>query len=403
MGRGVKPSASPHLLAPFGERWQVWRSSPSGWALVPDAVPSRCPHLTACPQTGSFFTQPLWIPVQGDASELATLELSSRHLIRSDQVARTIPIRTQDDRALVLAVVSEQDGELAGLVPLAEKYTLPAGVLDPQGAQLAIWQELGHSCFAFYDGNNVLYSAPFGMGMDTIDPGLLLRIVLRLRAEEVLTGPISEFLVIGDIPPAFSDKVARLLSATSRKLDEPPLRTPESLPDLPAPATVALRSQRHRTRRMARVALAAALLYSILILALTAVYVRKAVSSQEVVAEAKRIVPEAEAAREKVSRWRTLRPALDPDSFALDQLAAVARALPSDTVRLTQVNFDPDQLLINGEASEVSQTYAMFESLKGDPLLAAYEWSAAPPDIAGRNNVKFSFEGRRLDAGTESE
>jgi HAMP domain-containing protein len=118
-------------------------------------------------------------------------------------------------------------------------------------------------------------------------------------------------------------------------------------------------------------------------------------------AEAER--PQAEAAREESERWRAIRNAVDPSDFALDLFAAVAAALPAETVRFTQVSIGDGAIALSGEAAEVSQTYDMIERLKAADALSAYDWTAKPPDIAGRNVVRFEIEGRRADAISDSE
>ena len=96
--------------------------------------------------------------------------------------------------------------------------------------------------------------------------------------------------------------------------------------------------------------------------------------------------------------WTALRPAIDPSTYPLDLLAAVAAPTEGGKVRLTNFNLELDRLQISGEATDVTQAYAFIEQLKKNPLLQEYEWTAGQPQLAGKNSVKFDMEGIRAGA-----
>lgn len=111
----------------------------------------------------------------------------------------------------------------------------------------------------------------------------------------------------------------------------------------------------------------------------------------------------AATAQNRVTSWSELRNAVDPQTFAIDQLDAVASQIPGEQVRLTQYNYDKGRLVITGEAVDVNQAYEFFEKVKKFPMLQDYEWKSAQPQLAGRNKVRFEMEGVRPDAKTGEE
>ena len=92
--------------------WDRW-SYPEGGDpehLAPgEAAPARFSRAVALP-SGSIFTWPLWISPEGDARELARLELSGRHLLKRgmEESLTTILLDNSSGRRLVLAVVPEE-------------------------------------------------------------------------------------------------------------------------------------------------------------------------------------------------------------------------------------------------------------------------------------------------------
>jgi Tfp pilus assembly protein PilN len=104
-----------------------------------------------------------------------------------------------------------------------------------------------------------------------------------------------------------------------------------------------------------------------------------------------------------VTEWKEYQHAIDPQSFALDQLAAVASDLPGEQVRLTQFSLENGRLLLAGEASDISQAYTFLERVKKSDVLQSYEWTSRQPQLAGKNKVRFEMEGVRPDAQARPE
>jgi Tfp pilus assembly protein PilN len=108
----------------------------------------------------------------------------------------------------------------------------------------------------------------------------------------------------------------------------------------------------------------------------------------------------AQEANNQSQKWRGLRSAIDPTTYALDLLAAVATPTEGGKVRLTRLSLEQGRLQLSGEATDVTQAYGFIEQLKKNPLLRDYDWNAGQPQLAGKNSVRFDMEGTKSDATT---
>jgi hypothetical protein len=107
-------------------------------------------------------------------------------------------------------------------------------------------------------------------------------------------------------------------------------------------------------------------------------------------------------AQDESDRWKIFRPVVDPTTFALDLLAAVATPTDGGKIRLTLYSLEQGSLRIQGEATDVTQAYSFIEQLKKNPLLQEYNWTSGVPQIAGKDSVRFDLQGTRIDASNET-
>ena len=74
------------ILQPGPEKWLLWNlSAKNGPMLEPEISPkilASLRHVLLALPTRSILAVPLWVAAEGDPTELAELELSSRHLLR---------------------------------------------------------------------------------------------------------------------------------------------------------------------------------------------------------------------------------------------------------------------------------------------------------------------------------
>lgn len=397
------------VLRQGAARWELWKYPPKDPPkMEPDpdmkSVGSAPRMLLALP-TRSLTAIPLWVAGQGDARELAELELSGRHLIKRDSEVRIIPIDSTEGRSLILAIAVGDDSPAADYFGKARFFDIPARLFDPGSADVIVWRESGDLVYAFFrDKRCVYFSASGEASPGPAFCGLILRTALRLRAEQVIHGLPSSIRMIGDFPAEDRQAIGNSLRLTVESVSpEPPPLLPAVPVEVTPPAALRARARIRGAKKLAVAGLAALAFYLLVVAGLGADLLLKKIQLDRLNASAGSIAPEAEQAKILVTEWKEFQSAIHPQSFALDQLAAVAAELPGDQIRLTQFSLENGRLLLAGEASDISQAYSFLEKVKKSAVLQNYDWTARQPQLAGKNKVRFEMEGVRPDAQARTE
>lgn len=385
--------------------WERWIQSGEGApsALAPGEIqPKHCRRILTLP-TERLLAWPLWIAAEGDASELVKLELSGRHLLRRgmERTLRVLNLAESGGRRLVLAVADEEPFPEEGLPAdwkTAERYTLRPLLLAGEGADLILWKENGlHFACLLRDSRPVW----FGQLGEDLSPGLLMRTSLRLLSEGILTRPVRSISLSGDFSAASRETFSRLFRGArldcSARLPSPGNRLCQN-EDFPPAEAMAERRRRGERIRLRRIGAGIALLYLLFLLWAVGDHVtrRRALGACRDTLAA--LDPPARQARADSERWKVLRNAIDPSTYPLDLLAAVAAPTEGGKVRLTSFTLEKGRLQISGEATDVTQAYAFIDQLRKCAALGDFEWTAGQPQLAGKNSVKFDMEGVRPDA-----
>jgi hypothetical protein len=178
---------------------------------------------------------------------------------------------------------------------------------------------------------------------------------------------------------------------------------PQEAMDLPPLEAVALRLQFQKNARLLSLVKGVVLLYLILLIWGSGDLMIRHHALKKIRSETALLDPLAKKAKLESEQWQTLRRSVDPATYALDLLSAVATPTEGGKVRLTLFSLEQGRLQISGEATDVSQAYRFIEQLKANPLLQEYEWNAGQPQLAGKNSVRFDMEGTRHNAPTGPE
>lgn len=392
-----EPSRAPGILRPGASGWELWRAGPPAEKL--DTSLPYPQKLIVAPPTHSLLALPLWISPNGEPEEIVELELASRHLFRKGQALSVIELERNQDRVLVLGILGSDDPTLEEPIKQAYSFEIPACLFHVENADVVLWKEDAKICYAYYRNGHCAYFST--SGEETLSGALadvIVRGAQRLQAEEILPNLPSRALVSGDFTPSEANILSHHTGWHVELTQDLPPKLPAIASDAAPPAARLRRVRQKQLKKTGQFAGIAAAIYALVLLAVGILlfvgYSRLTKAKSEV--EALRL--SAGEARAAVERWRAIRPAVDPKLYALDLLAAVAAALPAETVRVTSFNFEGRQLTVTGEASEVAQTYEMMERLKNSPALSEFDWTAGPPDIASKNVVRFQFQGRSPDA-----
>jgi len=401
--------ATDAILRPGPVGWELWKLSGKEGTQKIEEVSTKAlgafRNLLLALPTRSILSVPLWVASEGDSTEMAELELSSRHLPRKNAQTHSLPILQQDGRSLVLGLASSDDPEAAEFFKTAKSFEFPARLLPSGGADIVVWRELGDICFAFLREDKCVFFA--SSGEPVAGPafcGALSRAALRLRAEGVIVRIPAKLRLIGDFSREECEALGHALRIDWEHVEEIPAPMPPESPSDPAPPTA--RAEIHRRSQVRRWGLIAAgvlAAYALVLLLVAADLVWQRLQLRSLSAELGSIEAAAGDGQQLVSSWSDVRSALDPGAFAIDQLDAIASQIPGEQVRLTQYNMDKGRIVIAGEAVDVSQAYEFFEKVKKVPMLQDYDWTSRQPQLAGRNKVRFEMEGARPDATTGEE
>lgn len=405
----MKHSPVDFVLRPGAKGWEFWKIPPkSDPALEPDFSTKSlggARHLIMAVPTRSLLAVPVWISPQGDPNELAELEMQSRHLLKKNAEVHGIPILEKDGRALVLALSSIDDERALDYYSKAKTFEFPARLWDPDAEDLILWREWDEICFAFYRDKKCVYFACTGelsVGLSLC--GIITRTAMRLRSEGVTLRMPARLGLIGDF--GFEDRTL-LRDTLQVELEHSPNAPSPFLPGKytnPAPPSAKMEMEkRERWQKFLFFAVGGIAFYTLILLFVSGDLLVRRMQLSRIASELHSIEGSASGARKLVTEWKEFRAAVDPASFAIDQLAAVAAEIPSEQVRLTQYSFDSGRFTIAGEAVDVAQAYHYFERIKKVPLLQDYDWTSRQPQLVGRNKVRFEMEGLRPDAKTSEE
>ena len=396
-----RPGTEPGLW----ERWYLPSQGSPEILTAGEALPNKALRVTTLPSS-SLFSWPLWIAAEGESRDLIKMELAGRHLLKRgmEEGLTAIPILQLEERRLVLAVATEEPFP-EEMMPEgwknAGRFEISARLRGPEKKpDMILWQEQGVIQAAYYrDGQTVWFCA--------VRPGhcgsTLQRASARLLSEGILSHLPTTILLQGI---SLESRVLLTKELTSNfpqaSIVEPQEETPPSLPSTPIDLTPTEARQerlhKHRSERLLSLGSLAALLYLLLLAWGSGDLLIRQSALKRIRSQVKGIEASALEAKQESERWNALRPAVDPGTYPLDLLAAVAAPTEGGKVRLTNFNLEHGHLLISGEATDVTQAYAFIEQLKKNPLLQEYDWTSGQPQLAGKNSVKFDMEGTR--AGT---
>lgn len=389
--------------------WELWLFSPGQKPelLPPEtALPKHCDQLICLPSS-TLFAWPLWIASDGESLDLVRLELSGRHLLKRgmENSLLILPILQSESRKLVLAAATEEPFP-SHVMPTdwkkASRFELPARLLPGSSDHdLILWEEWGGLQMAFYRNQSPVW---FCGARHQDLTGLIHRISLRLLAENVLEHLPSRILLDG-ISEAIADQCQASLTRIFPKARISHFPVEKLLPqlqeipiDIPPPEAREERRRVSQRQRLFSFAIAGGILYLLLLLWGAGDLFIRQTALKRLRTEITKVERPALDAQQQSSRWHALRPVIDPDTYPLDLLAAVAAPTEGGKVRLTLFSLEQGQLHLSGEAGDLTEANSTIEQLKKNPLLQQYDWNGSQPQLAGKNSVKFDMEGTRPDA-----
>ena len=429
-GKG-KAATGPVFIFPGPEGWEAWSTTEDGSQCVgPMDSPKKvegCVGCVVCLPSRSFFSIPLWIPVEEGIAprELAKIALESKNLLGTNpdaavwamEAIRTEPVPAVGEgepgsRQLEAVAVLTGSLEEEWLLEEAGRHEIAGRVLPAPagGASGVLRKELGRWVVDFYSGGKWLHTQP--LLARELQKGVsaeIASLLAQMDAEGTL-GPLSLFVLRdgGELPSGGQDFLKQLPCPVRTESRAAP-RLPTAPWDL-EPAVLAERrlakAQMGERQKLIRMGIG---LYAAL-MALAVVYVSVPLVRRHLIQrELAGIGVESAKIRDAAMSWREAGALVNPKMNALELLWQVSRPLIEkdpgeiDGVRLTTFDYNSKRLLLQGEGKDLEQTEKYFEWLKKEPMLAAFQWKHPQPTLLPNGNARFQAEGLPLGSQVSEE
>lgn len=402
--RNTQPEAKP-VLVPGPETWELWDFARTPPAVVTPGIQSLLD--TAIPEgtvvllpTREIFTFPVWLATTDDASvpDLLKLQIERRGLTtRGGEPSphRWSVIHRTPEATLVLATVLPTRFPDALALTEAPNY-FPAATAWPfPPDSIVLWRELGRLSCAVTRGSTLTHAQTLGgadLDADTIaELGCLL---ISLDAQGVLGSP-GAIVVWDPLPAAQLDALSARVQLPARVAPRPTPQLPSLVhPFQPAAVTEARnrRAARQRRRLYAKAAIA---IYALLLIAGAVHLTWLQIAHGRLAADVRRSKPTVDLVTSTARRWEALAPAIQTQSYPLEQLFHCAAVLPAEGVRFTLFQQDANGIIIAGEALNAPAAFKFADDLKANQALAGLKWEMGQPKLLPNDSAQFQLEGKK--------
>jgi hypothetical protein len=429
-GKG-KAATGPVFIFPGPEGWEAWSMTEDGAQCIGPAESPRklgeFPSPVVCLPSRSFFSMPLWIPVEEGIAprELAKIALESKNLlgqnpdsaIWSMDPIRTEPVPAVGDgeagaRQLEAVVVLVGTLEDDWLLEEAGRHEIAGRVLPAPGggASAVLRKELGRWVIDFYSAGKWLHTQPLlAKELHRGAAREIASLLAQMDAEGTL-GPLSLLVLRGEGEACTGTmEFMGQLPCPVRTEPRVPPRLPAGPWDLEPTVLVdrrLVKAQQGERKKVIRLGVAVyAVFFTAALFYISIPLVRRYLIEQELAG----IGVEAEKIRQAALSWREAGALVNPKMNALELLWQVSRPLieqdPAEIegVRLTSFDYNTKRLVLQGEGKDLEQTEKYFEWLKKEPMLAAYDWKHPQPSLLPNGNARFQAEGLPLGSQVSEE
>lgn len=392
------------ISRPWGNIWQLWkrRKKNGGWELdlVSPKAGSPAEALSAIPAR-LVVTLPFWV----DAIELDTvksialLEVEMKGLASAERLASDVVIDilwSEGERTLVRATVFPSELPPQA-VPPAESYE-PSPLLSAlSGNTVHLWQEHDDLVAVVVWKDQVLCWETIHWPATPREVQIWLRcLILQLRAELKLTEPLllKEWTPVFDSAPAEFSR-DEVISESDRAEGPAVILPTKGTGWMPLASKLGQRSRRQK-ELLTAIGLGVAFLVvcSLAAVALLQWQLGRKLAAKD--AEIASLESQIEPLRAAAIRWEEVEPAADERFFPIEMLHLLVAAMPANGVRLTAFEMSPTQVLLEGEATQVSGAAEYFQKIQdGEASSSGMRWDMPPPSLQANNTAKFVINGVR--------
>jgi len=393
--------------------WELWRQTPAGFERIEEIAASvdGLPETLKGAKVFGFpvraaFAIPLWVPSIDPEAVRGAMDIHLEKLgLKTDEGAgRVIEFHTVDQ-------TETQTFEMAIVLNERQLKTFPGGGIPAQfeispslfylpDNSLVLWKELGKIVAVLTRRDRPIHFQ--SLGSPALSPAAVheLELVLMQLDMQDLTGEIEQIVLWTEAVEPEGEAALRQafgLPIVHQRKPAPalPAETSSLLPRQVAEA----RETAARRRRYIQITLAAAAVYLLAAGTYGFFCVRDVLATKKL--KEQRDALDRIAGRVDVdrARWFKMLEVTHADRYPLERFFQVTKMLDENSqVRLTKFTFEPNKLVIAGEAENVPKAITYQTALARDPTLAEYEWDRAPPRGEKSGNASFQIVGTLKNA-----
>jgi hypothetical protein len=392
------------LLCPGEEGWELWKQGAVN-GFQPAGAPPTAPDGTVTSVMGArifafpvraAFAVPLWVPSTDPEAVAGALDMQLEKLnLKTDEgggrLVQQQTIEQTDGQTLALAtVLNERQLKSFPGGGIPEQFEVTPSLYDLPENSLILWRELGKVVAVLTRGDHPVHFQT--LGAKSITPAAVheLELVAMQLDMQGLDSGLEQIVLWTDAVDPEGEAALRQafgVPVVHRKKPVP------ELPEVPAPflprQVAEARVEAARRQRVLRLAGLAALAY----LAIAASYgffaVRDILTAKTLKKQRDALESVAGNVDAERARWISLLEVTHADRYPLERFFQVAKTLDEGSqVRLTKFTFEPNKLVVAGEAENIPRAINFQNLLAKDPGLADYEWDKTPP-----RNEKNGFAG----------
>ena len=394
------------LLCPGEEGWELWKQGPVN-GFQPAGSPPTAPDGTVTSVMGArvfafpvraAFAVPLWVPSVDPEAVSGALDMQLEKLnLKTDEgggrLVQQQTIEQNDGQTLALAtVLNERQLKSFPGGGIPEQFEISPFLFDLPENSLILWRELGKMVAVLTRGDHPVHFQT--LGSNTLTPAAVheLELVLMQLDMQGLDGGLEQVVLWTDAVDPEGEAALRQafgVPVVHRKKPVP------VLPETPAPflprQVAEARVEAARRQRVRRLAGLAALAYLALASAYGFFAVRDIMAASALKKQKDALEQIAGHVDADRARWVALLDVTHADRYPLERFFQVAKTLEEGSqVRLTKFTFEPNKLVVSGEAENVPRAINFQNALARDPGLADYEWDKTAP--RGEKNGLASFQ-----------
>jgi hypothetical protein len=394
------------LLCPGEEGWELWKQGAVN-GFQPAGSPPTAPDGTVTSLAGArifafpvraAFAVPLWVPSTDPeaVSGALDIQLEKLNLKTEEGGGRLVHQQTLeqgDGQTLALAtVLNERQLKSFPGGGIPEQFEISPSLFDLPENSLILWRELGKVVAVLTRGDHPVHFQTLGSNSINAAAVHELELVLMQLDMQGMDGDLEQIVLWTDAVDAEGEAALR------QAFGVPVVRRKKPVPELPEYAAPFLprqvaeaRVEAARRARVLRLVGVGALAY----LAAAAAYgffaFRDILAAKELRKQRDALENLAGGVDSERARWITLLDVTHANRYPLERFFQVAKTLEEGSqVRLTKFTFEPNKLIVTGEAENVPRAINFQNLLARDPGLSDYTWEKSAP--RGEKNGFASFQ-----------